>query len=276
MKNETDNINSSESTAKNTDNRKIKDESIDATENESQSIDNSESITGYIHSIETLGALDGPGMRTVIFFSGCPMRCKYCHNPDTWAYAQGEKRYAKELAEFCGRYASYHGDGGGVTLSGGEPLLQQAFCLQLIELLHKKNIHVAIDTGGSIFAPEVLSAADLTILDIKHTNAHMFKELTGMDNSNLLKTLEYIKANKLKFWVRQVIVPDITDSESQVTELKSMAAGAERVELLAYHDMGKHKWEKLGLTYGLQCEPPSKEKMDYLNSIIHQKIKTQL
>lgn len=227
-------------------------------------------IVGKIHSIETLGALDGEGLRTVFFLQGCGMRCRFCHNPDTWSFsAAAQEMTVKKLVDFALRYKNYYGENGGVTLSGGEPLAQEEFCIDVINLLHTHGINVAIDTGGSIFSPSVYDIADLIILDIKHTNATVFKELTGCDNTNLLKTLEYLRANKLKFWVRQVIVSGITDDLQQIKNLKAMAAGAAKIELLPYHTLGIAKWQSMGLEYLLSgIEPPSREQMRILNQIL--------
>lgn len=220
-----------------------------------------------IHSVETLGALDGPGIRTVIFFSGCPMRCVYCHNPDTWK--GGEARDEREIADMCNRYKTYYGKEGGVTLSGGEPLMQSEGAVNLLALLSERGIHTAIDTGGGIFCPEALNLSDLVILDIKHPDADKFKEITGTEQIPLLKTLEYLKIHGKRFWVRHVCVPGITDTAKDVLKVKKMAEGAEKIELLPYHTMGVHKWEKLGLCYPLKGVPPlSEEKLRELNSLL--------
>lgn len=221
-----------------------------------------------IHSIETLGALDGPGIRTVIFCSGCPMRCKYCHNPDTWQ--GGEERDEVELADFAVRYKTYYGSEGGVTLSGGEPLMQKG-AVKLLELLRERGVHTAIDTGGSIFCPEALELADLTILDIKHPDPEEFEKLTGVSQKPLLETLGYLKRHGKKFWVRLVCVPGITDTRECVEAVAEMAKGAEKIELLPYHTMGVAKWQKLGLEYPLQgVKPLSAEKLEELNTVLNE------
>lgn len=219
-----------------------------------------------IHSIETLGALDGPGIRTVIFCSGCPMRCKYCHNPDTWQ--SGEKRDETELADFAVRYRTYYGSEGGVTLSGGEPLMQEG-TVRLLKLLRERGIHTAIDTGGGIFCPEALELADLTILDIKHPDPEEFLKLTGVSQQPLLDTLAYLQRAGKKYWVRHVCVPGLTDTRECIRAVAKMAAGAQKIELLPYHTMGVHKWEKLGLDYPLKGVPPlSADKLDELNAVL--------
>ena len=225
-------------------------------------------MTARIHSIETLGALDGPGVRTVIFFQGCPMRCLYCHNADMLS-GVGEQKSIEELAAFCLRYKNYYGENGGVTLSGGEPLLQAKAALALIEALKKEGIHTALDTAGAPFAPETLAAADLVILDVKHTVADEFFSLTKYKIDDTLKTLAYLQEHKKRFWVRQVIVTGITDGEAQIRKLKELARNAEKIELLPYHKMGSDKWEKAGLSYSLKgIEPPSPEVMRRLDKIL--------
>ncbi|MCI8413381.1 MAG: pyruvate formate lyase-activating protein [Clostridia bacterium] len=220
-----------------------------------------------IHSIETLGALDGPGIRTVIFFSGCPMRCKFCHNPDTWQ--GGEQRDETELAEWCVRYKAYYGKTGGVTLSGGEPLMQADGAVRLMQELKKRGISSALDTGGGIYSPQALNAADLTMIDIKHPNPERFRELTGVSQDALIASLDWLRAHGKRFWVRHVCVPGITDTAENVLAVKKMAAGAEKIELLPYHTMGVEKWEKLGLCYPLAGVPAlSAVKLKELNAVL--------
>lgn len=224
-----------------------------------------------VHSVETLGALDGPGIRTVIFLCGCPLNCKYCHNPDI-CRADGESRTVTELADFCERYVEYYGKDGGVTLSGGEPLMQADGVCALINELRRRGICTAIDTGGGVFAPEALKSADLVILDVKHAYDDEFYALTGKSSEQMHLTLDYLKRHKIRFWVRQVTVPGITDGEDQVRALVRLAAGAERIELLPYHTMGVAKWQKLGLSYPLAgVQPPSDDVMRRLKEIINRK-----
>ncbi|MCL2797973.1 MAG: pyruvate formate-lyase-activating protein [Firmicutes bacterium] len=222
-----------------------------------------------IHSIETLGAHDGPGIRTVVFFQGCPMRCSYCHNPDMFCAAGGEEKSVEELVRFCTRYKNYYGHDGGVTLSGGEPLLQYEAAAQLLTALKKEGIHTALDTSGAVFNKKALAAADLVILDIKHTDPSAFLDLTGHAIFNTLKALEFLKSAGKPFWVRQVIVKGITDGHEQILALKKMAAGAARIELLPYHTLGVHKWEKCGLDYTLaDLKPPSEGAMEKLKRLL--------
>jgi pyruvate formate lyase activating enzyme len=223
-----------------------------------------------VNSIETLGALDGPGIRTVIFFQGCPMRCAYCHNADALNPDGGEKKTVAELIAFVLRYKNYFGGSGGVTLSGGEPLLQRCAALELMRALKSKGIRSALDTCGCMFAPDALDEADLVILDIKHSDPEKFFELTGHSAENTFKTLEYLKKNDKRFWIRQVILNGFTDGAEQIKALRNMTAGAERTELLPFHNMGGEKWERAGFKYRLKgAAPPSAETMDRLNKILH-------
>lgn len=222
-----------------------------------------------INSLETMGALDGPGLRTVIFLQGCPLRCKYCHNADTFDINGGQDKSMQELVEFCLRYKAYHGDNGGVTISGGEPLFQEEALYNLILALKRENLNVALDTSGVIFSKRVFDNVDLVLLDIKHTDAIEFKKLCGGNLSDVLKTLDYFKNNNIDFWTRQVIVSGITDSKEQVSKFNVLSNGAKKKELLAYHKMGIDKWAKIGLDYPLKdTEPPSIEKMKELNSLL--------
>lgn len=225
--------------------------------------------TIQVHSIETLGALDGPGIRTVLFLSGCSMRCKYCHNPDTWQ--GGNARNIQELADWCMRYKAYYGKTGGVTLSGGEPLLQAEATVQLLQALNERGIHTAIDTGGGAYCPEALALTDLVLLDIKHPDPEAFADLTGVPQTSLLRTLSYLRAHHKRFWVRHVCVPGLTDTADVVRAVKEMAYGAEKIELLPYHTMGVAKWEKLGLTYPLAGVPQlSNAKLSELNAVLQE------
>lgn len=224
-----------------------------------------------IHSIETLGALDGPGIRTVIFFQGCPMRCAYCHNADTFDPKAGTEKSIDELVAFCSRYKNYYGETGGVTLSGGEPLMQKDGAAELMRRMKAAGISSALDTGGSIFAPEALDEADLVILDIKHTDPEKFLSLTWHSADAAFKTLEYLQENKRRFWIRQVILGGFTDSEEQIRELKRISAGAEKIELLPFHEMGKNKWKIAGEEYRLDsATPPSAETMARLRAVLEE------
>ena len=212
-----------------------------------------------IHSIETFGTVDGPGIRFVTFFQGCHLECKYCHNRDTWDINSGNYISVDELLDEILRYKTYIVPNGGFTASGGEPLLQPYFLISLFKKLKKENIHTAIDTSGMIditdTIKEVLSLTDLVLLDIKHINPDKCKELVGFSNEKELAFARYLSNNNIPIWIRQVIIPGITDNEDDLIRLKDFVKSlktVKRVELLPYHNLGEHKWEKLGFEYKLK------------------------
>ena len=211
-----------------------------------------------IHSIETFGTVDGPGIRFVTFFQGCNLECKYCHNRDTWDINEGTYISVDELFENILRYKTYIMPNGGFTASGGEPMLQPYFLISLFKKLREANIHTVIDTSGMIeitdTIKELLSLTDLVLLDIKHINSDKCKELTGFSNEKELAFARYLSDNNIPIWIRQVIVPGITDSKEDLLELKNFINSlktVEKVELLPYHNLGEYKWNKLGLEYRL-------------------------
>lgn len=213
-----------------------------------------------IHSIESFGTVDGPGIRFVIFMQGCGLKCKYCHNRDTWDVNGGTLTSADELIDKIERYKSYIlPSGGGVTVTGGEPLLQVKFLITLFKELKKRNIPTAIDTSGMVDITddikELLSLTDLVLLDIKHINDEKSKDLVGFSNKKELEFARFLSDNKIPVWIRQVIIPGITDDEDDLLELKKFIDSLENVkniELLPYHELGKSKWENLGLNYELE------------------------
>jgi len=232
-----------------------------------------------ISTIETLGAHDGPGLRTVLFLHGCPLKCLYCHNPEMTAFNKDKsscafKNYSVQyLVDFCKKYKNFYGKNGGVTLSGGEPLLQAELVLELIRALKKEGIHTCLDTSGGVNFSEavkgVLDEVDLVLLDIKHTDNEAHIKLVGQSMDKTLAVLKYLKDRGKDFVIRQVIVSGWTDNIEQVRQLKKLAQGALKIELLPYHAMGEHKWEKLGIEYPLKnTMPPSKELMQELNKIL--------
>ena len=211
-----------------------------------------------IHSIETFGTVDGPGIRFVVFFQGCHLECKYCHNRDTWDINQGTYTNVDELFNNILKYKEYIMPKGGVTASGGEPLLQPHFLISLFKKLKEENIHTAIDTSGMIeitdTIKELLSLTDLVLLDIKHINSDKCKDLTGFSNEKELAFARYLSDNNIPVWIRQVIVPGVTDSKEDLLELKQFINSLnniKKIELLAYHNLGEYKWNKLGLEYNL-------------------------
>ncbi|MDE5856676.1 MAG: pyruvate formate lyase-activating protein [Anaeroplasmataceae bacterium] len=235
-----------------------------------------------IHSLESFGTVDGPGIRFVIFFKGCPLRCQYCHNPDTWTQDNANLYSVDELIEEILKYQSYFGEDGGVTASGGEPLLQIDFIIELFKRLKKLNIHTACDTSGITFNKEdkeslsrhlkLLEVTDLFLLDIKHIDNEEHKKLTRVGNQNILDFARFLSEHKKKMWIRHVIVPGITLNEKYLRELRSFIDTldcVEKVEALPYHTMGKVKYQNLGIEYPLEnVEPPTQEEMEFARKIL--------
>lgn len=223
---------------------------------------------GYIHSVETCGTVDGPGIRYVVFMQGCSLRCQYCHNPDTWEMQNGTKYLPQELFTDILKYKKFIKNGG-VTLSGGEPLLQSEFAYELIELCKQNGIHTALDTSGIIpldRCKDAIDAADMVLLDIKSIDEAVCKLLTGASNKNALKLLDYLEKTNKSVWIRQVILPGITDNTEHLERLAkhlSKFTVIEKVELIPFHKMGEFKWERLKLDYKLSLiQPPSEQAMD--------------
>lgn len=221
-------------------------------------------VKGRIHSVETAGALDGPGMRYVLFMSGCPFRCKFCHNPDTWASGCAHEKSAGEVLEDVLKYEPFFKyTGGGVTASGGEPTLQAEFLLELFKMLKGRGIHTALDTCGhcalSRDVRELLDFADLVMLDIKHLDPVLHGELTGRDNSLVMAFLGLLERMGKRTWIRAVLVPGLTDSAEYAARLAEFVSGfrcVEKTEILPYHDMGRAKWEAMGMRYPMGGAKP--------------------
>lgn len=224
---------------------------------------NSNNIYGRIHSLESFGTVDGPGIRFVIFMQGCALRCKYCHNRDTWDANGGSLTSIEELIDKIERYKNYIlPSGGGVTVTGGEPLLQAPFLINLFKELKKRGIPTAIDTSGMVditdTIKELLLLTDLVLLDIKHINPEKCKQLVGFSNEKELAFAKYLSDNNIPIWIRQVIIPGITDDKEDLLKLKSFINSlktVKNIELLPYHELGKSKWENLGLNYELDGIP---------------------
>ncbi len=216
---------------------------------------------GRVHSIETFGTVDGPGIRFVVFMQGCPLKCLYCHNRDTWEVNAGNETNVDDLVSEIKRYIPYmKSSGGGVTVSGGEPLLQAKFVTTLFKKLKSSDIHTALDTAGSIpinpDIEELLQYTDLVLLDIKHIDDEKSKILTGLSNKNNLNFAKYLDTHNIPAWIRQVLVPGYTDNEKDLLDLKnfiSTLSNVEKVEILPYHDLGKFKWKELGFEYALEA-----------------------
>ena len=209
-----------------------------------------------IHSFESFGTVDGPGIRYVIFLQGCHLKCKYCHNRDTWDINGGYYSSLDEILDKIENYKNYIMPNGGVTVTGGEPLLQVHFLIELFKKLKEKNIHTCIDTSGMIDITEdiktLLNYTDLVLLDIKHIDPIKCKNLVGVSNERELKFAEYLSQNNIDMWIRQVLIPGYTDDENDLKKLKSFIDklnSVKKVELLPYHNMGEYKWKKLGLNY---------------------------
>lgn len=236
---------------------------------------------GYIHSTESFGSVDGPGVRFVIFAAGCPMRCQFCHNPDTWDMKAGEKTEASDLVEKALRYKGYWGEDGGVTVSGGEPLLQIDFLIDLLGQLKKKGVHTTIDTSGAPFTreepffskfEELMKYTDLLLVDIKHIDDEEHVKLTGRSNGNILDMLKYLSEIKKPVWIRHVLVPQISDKDEYLKETRAFIDTLEnvkKVEVLPYHTLGVPKWKQLGMEYQLEgIDAPSKERIENANKIL--------
>ena len=219
-----------------------------------------ENNLGRVHSIETFGTVDGPGIRFVVFMQGCPLKCMYCHNRDTWEVNAGNLTNVDDLVAEIKRYIPYiESSNGGVTVSGGEPLLQAKFVTCLFKKLQELNIHTCLDTAGSLpindDIKELLHYTNLVLLDIKHIDDEKAKVLTGMSNKNNLAFAKFLSDNSIPVWIRQVLVPGYTDDENDLLRLKdfiSTLSNVEKIEFLPYHDLGKFKWVELGFKYPLE------------------------
>lgn len=243
-------------------------------------------MKGYIHSTESFGTVDGPGIRYVVFFQGCPLRCQYCHNPDTWKFGGGREVTAEELLAEYDSYKEFLKTGG-ITATGGEPLAQADFLAELFSLAKLRGIHTCLDTSGAVFNPEshskidrVLDYTDLVMLDIKHIDSEAHRNLTGQGNKNILTFAEYLSTRKIPIWVRHVVVPGITDGEDELFrlgEFLSRLSTLKALDVLPYHDMGKTKYKELGIAYPLEdVAPLPKEEAVRARNIIMSGIKSGL
>ncbi len=239
-------------------------------------------MKGIIHSTESFGAADGPGLRYVIFVRGCRMRCRYCHNPDTWSAEGGEEFSADEVLKKALRYRNYWKKDGGITVSGGEPLLQIDFLTELFKKAKAEGVNTVIDTAGNPFTREepffskfneLMKYTDLLMLDIKEINPERHKALTGFDNANILDMARYLSEIEKPVWIRHVLVPGHTDFDEDLDALGEFIdslQNVERVEVLPYHTLGKFKWENLGIKYTLEdVSPPTEERIKNAELRIH-------
>ena len=232
-------------------------------------------VQGYVHSLESFGSVDGPGVRYVIFLAGCALRCQFCHNPDTWNMQTGTPYTADALLEKAMRYRSYWGENGGITVSGGEPLLQIDFLIELFRKAKEQGIHTTLDTSGNPFTreepffgkfQELMKYTDLFLLDIKQIDDEQHKILTGCTNQNILDLARYLSDEKKPVWIRHVLVPQRSDNDEYLDRLRAFLdtlQNVERVEVLPYHTLGVYKWKELGLSYPLEgIDPPTKERIE--------------
>ncbi|RCW73106.1 pyruvate formate-lyase-activating protein [Saliterribacillus persicus] len=240
-------------------------------------------MNGRIHSVETCGTVDGPGLRYVLFTQGCLLRCQFCHNPDTWKIKQGNEMSVEDIVKDIKTYLPFfQSTGGGVTVSGGEPLLQVEFLIELFKELKKIGVHTTIDTSGGCFSRsprfmeklnELLKYTDLVLLDLKHIDAEGHKELTGMTNTHILDLANYLSEQNVRVWIRHVLVPGISDKDEYLYRLSDFIAtlnNVDKIEILPYHKLGIYKWESLGLEYKLQgVEPPSEERVKNAEDILN-------
>ena len=238
-------------------------------------------IKGRIHSVESFGSADGPGVRYIVFLKGCNMRCQYCHNPDTWAKDGGELMTPEEVLKKALRYKTYWKEKGGITVSGGEALLQIDLVTELFRLAKEKGVNTCLDTSGNPFSleepfkskfDELMKYTDLFMLDIKHMDDAAHRKLTGQTNQNILEMAAYLSDHGKAMWIRHVLVPGITTEEDELYRLRSFLdtlKTVERVEVLPYHTLGVFKWKELGIPYQLEgVDPPTKEQIDRAKEIL--------
>lgn len=238
-------------------------------------------VQGYVHSIESFGSVDGPGVRYIIFLSGCPMRCLFCHNPDTWDMTKGEKKTAQELIQDSLDCRNYWGTKGGITVSGGEPLAQLDFLIELFEEAKKNSINTCIDTAGGPFTKEspwfdkfqhLMELTDTLLMDIKHIDPAEHKKLTGMGNDNVIQMFRYLDEIKKPIWIRHVLVPGYSDNDEYLTKTRDFIrtlGNVHRVEILPYHTLGITKYKNLGIPYPLEgVNPPDAERVKNARQIL--------
>lgn len=238
---------------------------------------------GFVHSVESFGSVDGPGIRFLIFLQGCPMRCQFCHNPDSWKTGIGEERTADELLDQAERFRAYWGDNGGITVSGGEALLQIDFLLELFEKAKQRGIGTCLDTSAQLFTRKspffekferLMELTDTVLLDIKHIDDEEHRKLTRHSNANILDCARYLSEIDKPVWIRHVLIPGITDKDEYLVRLcdfLSTLHNIERIEVLPYHTLGVYKYENLGIDYPLKdVQPPAAERVANANDILQQ------
>lgn len=241
-------------------------------------------IKAAVHSIESFGSVDGPGIRFVIFLKGCNMRCRYCHNPDTWKMTADDMRSADEILAQATRFRSYWGKKGGITVSGGEALLQIDFLIELFSKAKQMGINTALDTSAQPFGrvepffskfKQLMQYTDLVLLDIKHIDDTEHKRLTGHGNVNILDCAKYLSEISKPVWIRHVLLPGVTDNDKDLLRLHdfiSSLGNVEKVEVLPYHTLGVYKWQQLGIKYTLNdVKPPTAENIRHAQKILNAK-----
>ncbi|MBQ7470987.1 MAG: pyruvate formate lyase-activating protein [Prevotella sp.] len=243
-------------------------------------------LKGYIHSTESFGSVDGPGIRFIVFLQGCPMRCQYCHNPDTWKMASAEhpatEMTADELLDKAERYRSYWGPKGGITVSGGEALMQMDFLVELFTKAKERGINTCLDTSAQPFTrrepfiskfQQLMQVTDLILLDIKHIDDEAHKKLTRHSNANILDCARYLSDIQKPVWIRHVLVPEITDVDGCLYRLRDFLKtlqNVEQIDVLPYHTLGTFKWKNLGIPYELEgIAPPTQERLEHARKILN-------
>lgn len=240
------------------------------------------SVTGHIHSTESFGSVDGPGIRFIVFTQGCRMRCEFCHNPDTWKIGSGKVRTPDDVLEEALKYREFWGDKGGITVSGGEPLLQIDFLIELFKKAKAQGVHTTIDTCGQPFTREepffskfneLMEYTDLLLFDIKHIDNDAHKRLTSQGNAPILEMAKYLSEINKPVWIRHVLVPERSDYDEYLIRLDEFIKGlnnVDKVEILPYHTMGKYKWVEMNLAYPLDgIEPPTEDRVRNAKELLH-------
>lgn len=238
-------------------------------------------MKGYIHQLESFGSVDGPGVRFIIFFAGCPLRCKYCHNPDTWDMMKGKQYTADELLDEAITCREYWGTKGGITVSGGEPLAQIEFLLELFTKAKERGINTCIDTAGGPFTREgewfekfkqLMNVTDVLLMDIKHINEEEHIKLTGHTGKNIIEMFRYLDEINKPVWIRHVLVPGITDNDEYLIQTRDFIrtlGNVQRVEVLPYHGLGAMKYKDLGIDYVLKdTNSPTAERVQNAREIL--------
>lgn len=238
-------------------------------------------VKGFVNSLESFALVDGPGVRFCVFLQGCAMRCRYCHNPETWSMEGGQEWTPQDLFNRVYRYKNYWGKDGGITVSGGEALLQMEFVTEFFRLAKAKGVHTALDTSGNPFRmdpeylekfDELMAVTDLFLLDIKEMDEEKHRDLTKCSNTNILALARYLSDHDKDMWIRHVLVPGLTDDEAGLVALKEFIDSLKtvsRVEILPYHTLGLFKWEKIGEPYTLDgVKTPSEEEVKRAEAIL--------